>query len=77
MEKAKDDKWQEDLLKLTGPASDLLSASPYWMRGDAQTDQAEREALIHDFKNEVEKLILLKHAVPLDDKPMTQKTMKL
>lgn len=55
MEKSKDDKWQEDLLKLTGPANDLLTATPYWMGDDA--DQAERESLIKNFKKEVEDLI--------------------
>ncbi len=55
MEKSKDDKWQEDLLKLTGPANDLLSATPYWMGDEA--DQAERESLIKNFKKEVEDLL--------------------
>lgn len=76
---AKDANWYSELIQLTGPSKDLVSAAPYFNVTDADRDKSVRESLVERLKNDVESLLCLNLGwdpakfqsafSPLDSKP--------
>ncbi len=60
IDEAKDSQWYKELVQLTGPLNDLISATPYWMGNNIDEDQAIRESLVKVFKADIEKLLFEK-----------------
>lgn len=59
IDEANDSSWYESLVKMEGPAKELLDASPIMNVTDAAQDKVEREDLIEKLKNDIESLICL------------------